>query len=179
MKGTLGLASVLLLAACTSEASRPPAPTVPPHAPPLVRDCGSAVFGGPNMKNAMRIGPLILVGIPQAAKLSARAFEPDHGRYDAIKVLAVVKGDQDVTVTVPSSEAENFLLLYDPNARANKHGYPFSARDPRVTFEACPGTSAGYNGGFIARRPTCAALKVRTGTSSDEASLTVGAGSCP
>jgi hypothetical protein len=134
---------------------------------------------GSEHENAISIGPLILVGISQAAKLPPSAFEPDNGRYDVIKVLAIVNGDQDVTVTVPTEKRGRFALLYDPNARANKHGYPFSAGEPQVTFAACPGTQPQYNGGFIARRPTCASLQVRTETLSDTASLTIGEGSCP
>jgi len=82
-------------------------------------------------------------------------------------------------VTVPTEKRGHFALLYDPNARANKYGYPFSAGSPQVTFAACPGTQAQDNGGFIANRPMCASLQVRTETSSDTASLTIGEGSCP
>ena len=179
MKGLVGLAVALLLGACTSDAHPTPASGGESDPTPFLRSCGSAVFGDPNMRNAVSIGPLILVGIPQAAKLPPTAFEEDHGRYDAIKILAVVKGQRDVTVTVPASLRESLALLYDPNASANKHGYPFSAGDARVTFAACPEADAGYNGGFIATQPTCATLEVETETSSDSGSLSIGRGACP
>jgi len=152
---------------------------LPTEATGFVRGCDSAVFGRPNTRNAISIGPLALVGAPQARHLSPRAFRPQNGRYGAIKVLAVVKGRQDVTVTVARNDRRTFALLYNPNARANKDGFLFSAGDYQVTFEACGSTSFNYNGGFIATRPTCATLQVLTESSSASGSLTVGEGSCP
>jgi hypothetical protein len=81
--------------------------------------------------------PLVLIGIRQAAMLLDRAFEPRGGRYGAIKVLAVVRGTYDVTVTVPTDQRDAVSLLYDPEARANEDGFRFSAGDASVTFEAC------------------------------------------
>jgi hypothetical protein len=175
---TMILTCAVMLAACTS-GDTAPAPTPPPHVTGFVRGCDSAVFGHPNMQNAISIGPLALVGIPQARLLPPRAFRPHHGRYGAIKVLAVVKGREDVTVTVARNDRRTIALLYDLNARANKNGFLFSSGDYHVTFEACGDTSLNYNGGFIARRPTCATLQVETVTSSQSGSLTVGDGSCP
>jgi hypothetical protein len=173
------LACTVMLAACTS-GEKAPAPTPVPEVTGFVRGCDSAVFGEPNMRNAISIGPLALVGIPQARRLPPKAFRPHNGRYGAIKVLAVVEGHEDVTVTVARNDRRTFALLYDPNARANKNGFLFSSGEYQVTFEACPGgTSLNYNGGFIARQPTCATLQVETETSSQEGSLTVGGGSCP
>jgi hypothetical protein len=131
------------------------------------------------MRNAISIGPLVLVGVPQARLLPPRAFRPHNRRYGAIKVLAVVTGREEVTVTVARNDRRTFALLYDPNARANKNGFLFSSGNYQVTFEACGDTSLNYNGGFIARQPTCATLHVDTATSSQSGSLTVGEGSCP
>jgi hypothetical protein len=132
------------------------------------------------MRNAVRIGPLVLVGIPQAAALPPRAFKPREGRYSAIKVLAVVKGSTDVTVTLPRSQRHSVSLLYDPTARANKNGFLFSAGDSRVTFRPCPGGEAQYNGGFIATRPTCVRLEVESKALSTSGWISLGAGrSCP
>jgi hypothetical protein len=149
-------------------------------AAPFVRECDTAVFGDPNMENAIRLGPLVLVGVPQAASLPQRAFKPHEGRYGAIKLLAVVEGPNDVTVTVPMSQRDSVSLLYDPNARANKNGFLLSAGDPRVVFEACPGLEPQYNGGFIATRPSCVRLEVRSKASSTSGWISLGAGrSCP
>ena len=57
-------------------------------------------------------------------------------------------------------------LLYDPNARANKNGFLFSAGDPSVRFGACPGADWAYPGGFIAKHPICLTLDVQTSESS-------------
>jgi hypothetical protein len=175
------LASAAVLAACTpSSPPRPKEPSRPGDVTPFVRECGSAVYGTPNMKNAITIGPLALVGAPQAARLPPRAFKPHHGRFYAIKLLAVVKGPDDVTLTVPTSQRDSISLLYDPNARANKYGFLLSAGDAAVTFKVCPGSEPQYNGGFIATRPTCVSLEVQTKASSASGRVSLGAGrSCP
>jgi hypothetical protein len=180
MKRALLLVSTAFLTACSSSPNEQRArPTVEPPAP-LVRTCDSAVFGDSNMENAVTIGPLVLVGIPQAAALPARAFEPHAGRYGAIKVLAVVTTSSDVTVSVPESQRRSVSLLYDPDARATENGFRFSAGDPRVTFESCPDGDAQYNGGFIAIRPTCVKLEVGTPASSTSGWVSLGAGrTCP
>lgn len=169
----------MILAACTSsgvEDATPGPASAEEDIPAFVRDCGSAVFGEPNMRNAEAIGPLVLVGVPQAAGLSPRAFRPSHGRYGAIKVLAVVVGSNDVTVTVSEPHRGTVALLYDPAADANRHGFEFSAGHPAVTFSACAGGDAQYNGGFIAKRPTCVTLGVESGAVSMSRSIPLGRG---
>jgi hypothetical protein len=92
MRGVIAIASAVVLSACTSDH---PHRTVTPSTAvpvPFVRECGSAALGEPNLKNAVTIGPLVLVGIPQAAAESRRVFGPHEGRYYAVKVLAVVNG---------------------------------------------------------------------------------------
>jgi hypothetical protein len=180
MRGVIAIASAVLLGACTSEH---PQPTVtPPTAvpAPFVRECGSAAYGKPNMKNAVAIGPLVLVGIPQAAAESRRVFGPHKGRYYAVKVLAVVRGTHDVTVSVSENQRRAVALLYDPNARANKNGFLFSAGDPSVRFGVCPAADVAYPGGFIAKHPICVTLDVQTSESSQSGSIPLGlGGSCP
>jgi hypothetical protein len=181
MRGIIALTSTALLAACSSASGpRPEGPTGLQGGAPLVRNCASAVFGEPNSENAVSLGPLMLVGIPQAARLSSRAFKPHDGRYSAIKVLAVVMGPNDVTVTVPSSQRHWVSLLYDPTARATRNGFLLSAGDPRVTFKTCQGGEPQYNGGFIATKPGCVRLEIESRTSSTSDWISLGAGdSCP
>lgn len=124
----------------------------------MVRSCDSAVFGQPNMRHAISIGPLTLVGTDQS--LSPSMFEPHHDRYEAIKVLALVMGSRDVTVTVPLSERDSVFLLYDPDARGDRNGFPVSEADAQVGFEACPGTEPQYNGGLLATDPGCIDLDI-------------------
>lgn len=122
----------------------------------------------------------MLVGIPQAARLPSRAFKPREGRYSAIKVLAVVMGSNDVTVTVPISQRHWVSLLYDPTARATRNGFLLSAGDPRVTFKTCQGGKPQYNGGFIATKPGCVRLEIESRTSSTSDWISLGASdSCP
>jgi hypothetical protein len=95
-------------------------------------------------------------------------------------LLAVVKGSNDVTVTVPKSKRDSVRLLYDPDARANKHGFLLSAGDARVIFQACRGTAPQYNGGFIATAPGCLDLEVQSAGSSFSGWVSLGAGdACP
>jgi hypothetical protein len=180
MRGIIALISAALLATCTSASDpRPEGPTDATEVAPFVRNCASAVFGEPNIENAVLIGPLMLVGIPQAAKLPSRAFKPHEGRYSAIKVLAVVTGSSDVSVTVPAGQRDWVSLLYDPTARATRNGFLFSAGDPRATFKTCPGGEPQYNGGFIATKPGCVRLDVENRTSSASGWISLGADPCP
>lgn len=180
MRGVIAIASAVVLSACTSDH---PHRTVTPSTAvpvPFVRECGSAALGEPNLKNAVTIGPLVLVGIPQAAAESRRVFGPHEGRYYAVKVLAVVNGSHDVTVSVSENQRRSVALLYDPNARANENGFLFSAGDPSVRFGACPEADVAYPGGFIAKHPICAMLHVQSKESSLFGSIPLGvSGSCP
>jgi hypothetical protein len=186
MKGFVAIVSALVFAACTSDGPHPTSDrqvsttraAVEAPSAPLIRRCESAVFGEPNMKNAFTIGPLVLVGIPQAE--SSRVFKPHEGRYAGIKLLAVVAGSDDITVSVSEGQRGSVALLYDPAARANNNGYLFSAGDPRVTFRACSENDAQYNGGFIAKHPICVSLEVQSEESSLTGSIPLGAAaSCP
>ena len=62
-------------------------------------------------------------------------------------------------------------LLYDPNARANKNGFLFSAGDPSLRFGACPEADVAYPGGFIAKHPIRVMLHVQSKKSSLSGSI--------
>jgi hypothetical protein len=112
------------------------------------------------MRHAVSIGPLTLIGTDQT--LSPGAFEPHHGRYSAIKVLALVSGASDVTVTVTLSVRDSLFLLYDPAARGNEDGFRVSDGDAQVRFEACPGSEPRYDGGFLLTEAGCVELDVES-----------------
>src|SRR5919106_5506596 len=181
MRRIVALTSAALLAACTSASGpRPEGPPGGTDVAPFVRNCASAVFGEPNIENAVSLGPLMLVGIPQAARLPSRAFKPHEGRYSAIKVLAVVMQSSHVTVTVPAGQRDWVSLLYDPTARATRNGFLLSAGDPRVTFKTCPGREPQYNGGGLETHDGRARAQIESRTSSTSGSISLGAGdSCP
>ena len=180
MREVIAIASAVVLSACASDhphRTLMPSTEVPA---PFVRECGSAAHGEPNLKNAVTIGPLALVGVPQAATESRRVFGPHEGRYYAVKVLAVINGSHDVTVSVSENQRRSVALLYDPNARANKKGFLFSAGDPSVRFGACPEADVAYPGGFIAKHPICVMLHVQSKESSLSGSIALGvSGPCP
>jgi hypothetical protein len=121
------------------------------------------------------------VGIREAATASPRTFQQRRGRYQAIKVLAVVQGPDDIAVAVHPNWRANVALLYDPRARGTRHGYRFASGDATVTFRACPSGEAQYNGGLLSRRPDCVRLVIEPDGSDPRTGwLSLGAGlSCP
>lgn len=182
MRGPPAVLLVVLFTSCTSGAEPRDERSAPePGAAVLVRGCESAVFGDPNLGNALVVGPLALVGIREAATLPTTAFRRRQGRYPAIKILAVVRGPSDVTLAVHPNWRENVALLYDPHAGGNRHGFRFAAGDERVTFESCARGEAQYNGGFLATRPDCVRLEIRSeGAEPMTGWVSLGAGlSCP
>jgi hypothetical protein len=163
---TLNMAIAILMVTCAYEggSTSTPAPT---HSPtrrvfPFTRSCDSAAFGQPNLRHAVRIGPLSLIGTDQ--RLPRRTFDERHGRYPSIQVLAVISGRDDVTVTVPLSQRDSLFLLYNPVAHGNGWGYRISDADAQVRFDACPGTEPQYNGGFLLTEARCVQLDVDSAT---------------
>jgi hypothetical protein len=156
------LAAIIVIAACTGErtvaVTTTSAAVVKPAVFPPTRTCASAVSGRPSMRRAIHIGPLALIGTDQ--RLSGTTFESHHGRYRAIKVLAVLRGSHDVVVTVPLPQRESVFLLYDPAARGNRYGFRLSEADAQVRFEACANAEPQYAGGLLMTEPACVSLDV-------------------
>jgi hypothetical protein len=171
---------LMLAVACPAEPIETASSSANGQPSALERGCDSVVIGDVNTKNATRIGPLLLVGVKEAARLPLRAFRPRHGRYSAVKVLVVVAGTSDATLTVPSSQRDSVRLLYDPSARSNRYGFRPSAAATSVTFRACTGEQTEYNGGFIAMAPVCAHLLVHSAGKTHDGWFSLGAAtSCP
>jgi hypothetical protein len=181
VKDVFVLATVVFAVACTgTQGGRAPSALTDSPPLPVERACDSAVVGDVNTTNATRVGPLVLVGVSEAARLPRSAFRSRRGRYSAIKILAVVTGSSDVTVTVPPDQRDSVLLLYDPAARANRYGFLPSQGEPSVTFDACAGTKPQYNGGFIALKPICARVDVTSAGETRVEWISLGAGAaCP
>jgi hypothetical protein len=78
-------------------------------------------------------------------------------------VLALVKQQEVVTVTVPASERGDVALLYEPGVHAVKDG------KSQVTFQACTGGNTSwpgatqFNGGIYVYKPMCLTLQVSVG----------------
>lgn len=156
-------ALALVMVVCAVPAERPspilvPSPSVGVF--PFVRTCDSAVSITPNMRHAVNIGPLTLIGTTQ--RLPPSTFRSHEGRYTAIKILALVTSSTDVTVTVPLRERESEFLLYNPAVRGNSHGFMIAEADAQVRFDACPGPYPRYNGGLLLKRPGCVELEVES-----------------
>ena len=86
------------------------------------------MVGSPNMKNAIGVGPLALVGVHEAGRATAADFISRHGRYFAFKLLAVVGGSRDVTVAVSKEQRGQFTLLYDASCRGDQERLPICRR---------------------------------------------------
>ena len=159
-------AIAFVVVGCTSLGSSTTTPTPPTRVRrvvPFTRSCNSAVFGQPNTRDALRIGPLRLIGTGQP--LARSTFEERHGRYPAIKVLAVVAGRNDVTVTVPLTQRDSLFLLYNPAAPRNRWGFRVAEADAQVRFKACPGADPQYDGGFLSSGARCVELEVESASS--------------
>jgi hypothetical protein len=167
----------LVLPTCTQRANSPSPdatanPTGTPNeaaSPPLTaaftRTCETSVSGQlskGDVRRAVEVGPLALVWLRDAA-LDRGAFRPRHGRYAGFKVLAVVRGKAEVTLTVPRPNRPYVSLLYNPSKWTDNNLYRVEDGDHRVTFEPCDSPSTQFNGGFVAAGPRCALISVQVG----------------
>jgi hypothetical protein len=194
------VALVVALAACTGEApagraagttTATPTTAAPPGPPgTFVRTCESSVYGdlGTGWRTrSVVVGPLAFVALCDAATQPASDFRRRGGRYQGLKVLAVVEVGATVTLTVPAAERRHLSLLYDPDAWNEVNGYRIADGDTAVTFRSCPpaqtplgADGTQFNGGFLVDGPRCATLEVSTPRWKAPRRVTVsfGAGRC-
>lgn len=175
--GTLLL--TVALTVCTStrpagEGSTPtatlgsPAASPSPKAPGVfVRACDDSVFGelGRGWKKASVImGPIAFVGLPSYRDGPDRYFRSRHGRYPALKVLAVVSGEGVISVSIAPGDTDRVRMMYDPSAWGDRNLYPLEAGDSTTVFGPClTRRSTQFNGGFLVTGRTCATLEVSVG----------------
>ncbi len=135
--------------------------------PETVRPCKTAVYGDLRRgwrKRAVVAGPLALL---LSSDRRPKHFVPDRD----LKVLAVVRAGERVTLALPEAEHQRTSLLYDGSAP----GLNLSDGTSSVRFMACsrsgaeypgpggyPGTRTQFNGGFFVRDAHCAAIEVWT-----------------
>ena len=175
MRQVVALLALMTAAGAGCTASPAPNHSAPSrHAPSpalqgYVRPCASSVWGelGPvTPRTDVVAGPIAFIGLNGYSQPAPRQPPAHGGKYNAVKVLAVVKAGWQVTVTVPGSERGDAALLYNPDAFSPGGPYPLSAGEPVVTFPNCGGThnswSAGtqFNGGLLVRRPMCVHLDI-------------------
>jgi hypothetical protein len=170
--GRSGLVSTALLAAVLLPLACDDAAPVAPR-PETVRDCRSAVYGEEiarsAMKDAVVAGPLTLVIAGEWVDLPARAYAPDA----TLKVLAIVRAGETVTLVVPGADRDRLSLLYDVNEPGPRRPLRLSDGTRSVRFTACsqsdewisgrpyPDTrETQFNGGFFVRGAHCAPLHV-------------------
>jgi hypothetical protein len=167
------------LTACTStrpagERSTPTATLGSPAASPspkasgvFVRACDDSVFGelGRGWKKASVImGPIAFVGLPSYRDGPDRFFRSRHGRYPALKVLAVVSGEGVISVSIVPGDTDRVRMMYDPAAWGERNLYPLDAGDTTTVFGPClTHRSTQFNGGFLITGRTCATLEVSVG----------------
>jgi hypothetical protein len=160
------LTALLLPLACDDAAPLPPRPET-------VRDCRSAVYGeeiAPSaLKDAVVAGPLTLVIEGGWVDLPPRAYAPNT----ILKVLAVVRAGEPVTLVVPSEDRDRLSLLYDVSEPGPQRPLRLSDGTTSVRFTACtrsdqwiPGKpypdkrETQFNGGLFIRGAHCAPLDV-------------------
>jgi hypothetical protein len=175
MRQVVALLALMTVAGTGCTASPPPShPTPARHTPSpalqgYVRPCASSVWGelGPVTPRTDAIAdPIAFIGLNGDSQLAPKQLHAHGGKYNAVKVLAVVKAGWQVTVTVPGSDRGSAALLYNPDAFSLGPPYPFSAGDPVVTFPNCGGTQSSwdagtqFNGGLLVRRPMCVHLDI-------------------
>lgn len=153
-----------------------------PKAPGVfVRACDDSVFGelGQGWKKASVImGPIAFVGLPSYRDGPDRYFRSRHGRYPALKVLAVVTGDGVISVSIARRDTDRVRMMYDPSAWGDRNLYPLEAGDTTTVFGPCH-RSTQFNGGFLVTGRTCATLEVSaSGGQPFHRLVSFGAGSC-
>jgi hypothetical protein len=164
----------LSLAACNVGSTEPSAGGLerPPRAE-TVRDCPSAVYGreiDPRaLADAVVAGPLTLVVEGGWMDLPARAYAPDT----VLKVLALARAGEPMTLVVPEAERDRLALLYDVDEPGPRRPLRLSDGTWSAQFSACtraeewiPGKAypdprkTQFNGGFFVRGAHCAPLDV-------------------
>jgi len=175
--GALTLA-VALLTACTSTApagerptpaamSQSPTASPSPQAGVFVRACDDSVFGelGPGWrKDSVVIGPISFLGLRGYRHGPDRFFQSRNGRYRALKVLAVVTGDREVTVSIADRNTDQVRMKYDPSAWGDRTLYPLEAGDTTTVFGPClPHRPTQFNSAFLVTGRACATLEISTG----------------
>jgi hypothetical protein len=162
-----------------------PSTSPSPKAPGVfVRACDDSVFGelGQGWKKASVImGPIAFVGLPGYRDGPERDFRSRHGRYPALKVLAVVTGNGVISVSIARRDTVRVRMMYDPSAWGDRNLYPLEAGDTTTVFGPClPHRSTQFNGGFLVTGRTCATLEVSAGGGQPLRKLvSFGALSCP
>jgi hypothetical protein len=138
------------------------------EATPPVRSCESSVYGElPAGWEAHTVfaGPLGFFDLYQ--NLREGRYTPLRGttrRYEAIKVLLLVRGGESATLTVPPDERRQVALLYAPPLAQGGNGVSVAEGHAAVTFHACPATGdlpyTQFNGGFVVAGARCAEVDV-------------------
>jgi hypothetical protein len=160
---------VLTLAACDGDSGAPDAESPEMPAAEIARNCQSAVYGKlrPDVrKAAVAAGPLALLVEDGGG---AAAFEPSA----IVKVLALVRTGERLTLSVPDAERRRLSLLYDLSTAGPRRPLRLSDGTSSVRFSACtrseewsPGQpypeprETQFNGALIVRGAHCASLEV-------------------
>jgi hypothetical protein len=130
----------------------------------FVRSCATAVSGSLGAfstwsKSSRVVGGFALVWIRQAAQVAPSRFRTPQ----AVKILALVKSNEQVVLSVPRSERRHVSLIYDPNAFVGT--YRVRDGEDSVRFQPCPGPGSWegatqFNGGVIVAGARCVTLLV-------------------
>jgi hypothetical protein len=166
--GALLSAPVLSFAGCDSGSTRPPPPSR--WRPPRPKRCAGAgrrftARSAGSAGGCRRRRPLALLLVDSERRA---AFEPSA----VVKVLALVRAGETVTLVVPQAERRRLSLLYDFDSPGPRRPLRLSDGTSSVRFRACteyedwsPGhpypdsRETQFNGGFFVRGAHCAPLE--------------------
>jgi hypothetical protein len=148
--------------------------------PPLLRDCSTSVGGDlPSdwRRYTVAAGPLTLYYWNASTLTNSGAFRARApGRYEPIKILALVSGPRTVTLSVPLGERRKVALVYGPVSE-RRQAIRVSDGRAATTFQGCPFYSDSedtqFNGGFVVAGAQCATFDVRVEGLRDAMKLSV------
>lgn len=141
------------------------------EAAPAVRECASSVYGDLQadwQSHAFSAGPLALLPFEPIGTEPPGRFAKLRGTlrsYKPLKLLALVRGNTPVVLSVPVDERASIGLAYTVGAIGRvTFAKTVTAADAAVSFEPCADAADPYtqfNGVFVVAGARCAQLDVQ------------------
>lgn len=135
----------------------PGSPSRPPSRPATAAATGAPSRAPSEGQDDVAVGPVIWPGLRLMADGDQNAFGSRNSDGWHYKVAIRLRAGTTVTVTIGAQERAQAALEYGQG-----FGY---APAPAVTFQACPGSTTGFPGGFFVAGEgrACVPVEVRVG----------------
>lgn len=119
------------------------------------------------------VGPVVFVGAGSILRDEIQVNQ--QGRAHSIKRGIRIAGHNPVLVTVKTASRREVSLLFSRASWNGSNWYRLSEGDISVMMEPCPEREVtAWAGGFVATRPTCAHLIVRSDSDSEQVVIPMG-----